>query len=362
MQSRRDFLKRTSLVAGAASVLPKPFVVAGGNPQRKLGVCLVGLGSYSTTVLAPALQLTQHCELRGIATGSRYKIPQWKEKYGIADENVYGYTYLEEVAENPDIDVVYIVLPTGMHAEYAIKAANAGKHVWCEKPMAMTPIECRAIIDACEANGVKLSVGYRMQHEPNTQRIRQWTSDKRYGSLKAIHAELGYKIYEDPNHWHLDKDLGGGYLYDLGVYPINAIRYFTGERPVAVTASHQTFRHDMFREVPEVTTFEFEFASGIKATGKSSAYETTHQLAIDYENGHVALDNFSRYNQLEGETSDGIILKDEIPNQLVKQMDADALAVINDTDVLVPGQEGLRDIELVQAIQLSAKLGGKVYL
>ncbi len=362
MRSRRDFLKKTGLVTGAASVLPKAAIKAAEQKEEKLGVCLVGLGSYSTGVLAPALQQTEHCELRAIVTGSRYKIPYWKEKYNIPDANVYGYTYMEEVADNPDIDVMYIVLPTGMHAEYAVKSANAGKHVWCEKPMAMNPIECRAIIEACQRNNVKLSVGYRMQHEPNTQRLRQWTAEKKYGAIKSIHAELGYKIYEDSNNWHLSKELGGGYIYDLGVYPINAIRYATGEEPIAVIGENSTERHHMFKEVPEITEFEFEYASGIKATGRSSAFDTVHNLDVIYDNGQLVIDPYSSSNGLKGETSDGIIIKDEIPNQQAKQMDNDALAIINNTPVLVPGEEGLRDIEIVQAILLSAKLGEKVYL
>ena len=362
MQSRRDFLKRTGLAAGALSVLPGASLQAASGNEKKLGVCLVGLGGYSTGRLAPALQLTEHCELRGIVTGSRYKIPYWKEKYGIPDGNVYGYTYMEQIAKNPDIDVVYIVLPTGMHAEYAIKAANAGKHVWLEKPMAMNPAECRAIIAACERNKVKLSIGYRMQHEPNTRRLMQWAEDKKYGQVRRVHATLGYTISEDANNWHLTEKLGGGYIYDLGVYPINAIRYATGEEPIAVTGKNTTVRHRMYRNVPEITEFELEFASGLRATGKSSANEMTHLLDIEYTNGAVTIDNYSQFSGMKGKTSDGLVIEDKAGNQIARQMDNDALAILNDTPVLVPGEEGLRDIAIIEAILLSARLAEKVHL
>ena len=153
MNNRRTFLKNTGL-ALAATTMPLPHF-AFAEPQKKLGVALLGLGGYATNNLAPALMQTKHIELRGIVTGSPEKIPVWQEKYGIKDQNVYSYETLPEIADNDEIDVVYIVTPTFLHKKYAVIAANAGKHVFCEKPMAMTVIECQEIIDACEKNKVR---------------------------------------------------------------------------------------------------------------------------------------------------------------------------------------------------------------
>lgn len=228
-QNRRDFIKSTGLLLGY-SLLPYSNLFA-NTPQKQLGVCLVALGNYSTSILAPALQRTKHCKLTGIVTGSPEKIPVWQKKYGIKDQNVYNYENMDGIANNPDIDVIYIVLPTGMHAEYAIKAANTGKHVWCEKPMAKTATECQAIIDACNKNKVKLSIGYRMQHEPNTQKITEWATTKPYGNIKTVRAEIGYNVGNPGGTWRTDAKLGGGTMYDLGVYSLNAARYVTGEEP-----------------------------------------------------------------------------------------------------------------------------------
>src|SRR5690606_1159675 len=148
------------------------------TPTKPLGVALLGLGSYSETQLAPALRLTKNCELKGIVTGTPTKVERWQKEYGIADRNVYDYGSLPRIADNPDIDVVYIVVPTSLHAKYSIMAAEAGKHVWCEKPMAMNVEECQAIIDACNTNKVSLAIGYRMQHEPNTQTVMRWADRK----------------------------------------------------------------------------------------------------------------------------------------------------------------------------------------
>src|SRR5690606_34265452 len=183
--SRRDLLKALG-AAGALAMAPGLF--AAPARKKKLGVALVGLGSYSRGQLAPALQLTEHCYLAGIVTGSPEKIPQWQERYQIPDGNVYNYDNMHEMANNPAIDVVYIVLPTGLHAQYSIIGANAGKHVWCEKPMAMNVAECEAIISACKKNKVQLTIGYRMQHEPNTQRLIAMATEKPYGRIKTITA------------------------------------------------------------------------------------------------------------------------------------------------------------------------------
>ena len=153
--TRRHFLT-TSTAAAGSLLLPFNCTSATSKSQAikkdKIGVALLGLGSYATYQLAPALQQTKHAYLAGIVTGSPDKIPTWQKKYGIPDQNVYSYDNMHEIANNDDIDVVYIVTPTGTHAKFAIAAANTGKHVWCEKPMAMTVEECQSIINACTKN------------------------------------------------------------------------------------------------------------------------------------------------------------------------------------------------------------------
>src|SRR6476620_9652318 len=125
--------------------------------KGKLGIALVGLGNYATNQLAPALQQTEHCYVAGIVTGTPSKIDTWKSKYSIPDANVYNYQTFDSIKNNPDIDIVYVVLPNSMHAEYVIRAAKAGKHVICEKPMSMNVKECDAMIAACKKAGKMLS-------------------------------------------------------------------------------------------------------------------------------------------------------------------------------------------------------------
>jgi glucose-fructose oxidoreductase len=337
----------------AASLFTFPNLIL-PKAKDKLGVALVGLGYYSRDLLAPALQLTEHCELTGIVTGSPHKIPIWQKKYGIKDQNVYNYENMHRVADNPDIDVIYIVLPTGLHAKYSIIAANTGKHVWCEKPMARTVEECQAIIEACKKNKVKLSIGYRMQHEPNTQTIMRYAKEKPYGQIKTVNAEAGYREGRT-DHWKLKKDMGGGALYDMGVYPINGIRYAMGTEPVEViSARHETTRPEIYTEVDETTYFKLRFPGGAIGEGATSFARGMNHLRVDCEDGWYELRPFQAYNGIRGRTSDGTLLNERIPNQQARQMDNDALAIKENRAVKVPGEEGLRDIRIVEAIYASA--------
>ena len=343
------------------SILPH-YAFKSNFQKRKLGVCLVGLGNYSENLLAPALQLTEYCELRGIVTGSPKKIPVWQKRHGIPDKNVYNYDTIGAIANNPEIDVIYIVLPTGLHSEYAIIAANTGKHVWCEKPMAKTAVECQAIIDACTKNKVKLSIGYRMQHEPNTQKVIEWAKTKPFGAIEKVKAEIGWNITNPPDIWRMDAELGGGLIYDVGVYCINAMRYTTGMEPIAVAAHHENTRPEVYKEVQETSIFKLDFPSGVKASGKTTAAENVNILRSDCKNGWYELSPFQAYNGVKGKASDGTSLNTYIENQQATQMDDDALAILENRPMMVSGEEGMKDIVIVEAINESANTGKEVKL
>lgn len=356
MNSRRSFIKNT-LGSMAALAAGSNAFACGWVSKQKLGVALVGLGYYSTDLLAPALQLTKHCELRGIVTGTPAKAEKWQAQYRIAGKNIYNYASFDKVANNPDIDVIYIVLPPSMHAEYVIRAANAGKHVWCEKPMAMTVAECQAMIDACAKNKVQLSIGYRLHHEPVTQKIIQIGRNKPYGNILNVEAYAGY-VDNRTTHWKQTKSLGGGCMYDMGVYPLNAARYITGEEPVAVTAQQSTTRPEIYKEVDETMHFILEFPGGAKAECEASFGKNMNHMKTTCAKGWYTLEPFSAYSQVQGKASDGTIFApaiSEVPYEQVKQMDDDALAILNNKPVLVPGEDGLKDIRVVEAIYRSVK-------
>ena len=352
---RRHFIKGTASIAGLALSCEHSFAnIIIPNQNRKLGVALVGLGYYSTDLLAPGLQLTEHCYLAGIVTGTPAKAEKWKQQYRIPDKNIYNYDNFASLADNPAIDIVYIVLPPSMHAEYSIKGARAGKHVWCEKPMAMTAAECQSMIDAANRNKVQLTIGYRMHHEPNTQKIMKIAKELPYGKLRSLTAAAGYRDGRT-DHWKQKKAMGGGAMYDMGVYPLNAARYSSGMEPVAVTARASTTRPEIYTEVEETMHFDLEFPGGATAKCETSFGRGMNELQVDFQNGSYNMSPFQAYSGINGETSDGIKLNENIPHQQARQMDDDALAILKRSKPLVPGEEGLKDIRVVEAIYRSVK-------
>lgn len=358
MLNRREALK--SLVIGGATTFFSPNVLLASTAKKKdkLGIALVGLGYYSTDLLAPALQMTEKCYLAGIVTGTPEKAEKWKQKYNIPDKNIYNYQNFDTIANNPDIDIVYVVLPPSMHKEYVIRAAKAGKHVFCEKPMAPSVNDCLAMIKVCKDNKVNLAIGYRCQHDPNTQEYMRIGKEKMYGKVKMLTCGAGY-FDGRTTHWKQNKALGGGCMGDMGVYALQGARLATGEEPIAVTAQSSTTRPDIYKEVEETMMFQLQFPSGALAACHTSFGINMNYLQVNYEKGWLKMEPFSSYSGNKGSHSNGII---EFPlkNQQARQMDEDCLALMNSTQLIAPGEEGLRDIRVVEAIYQAAKNGGTV--
>ncbi len=356
--SRRNFIAAGSGVA--ATILYSPNVFSLNKPKEKLGVALVGLGYYSTDLLAPALQLTKNCYLAGIVTGTPSKAEAWKKKYNIPDKNIYDYKNFDEIANNPDIDVVYVVLPPSMHMEYTVRAAKAGKHVFCEKPMAMTAKECDTMIKACKDNKRSLSIGYRCQHDPNTQAFMKIAKEQSLGKIQLVSCAAGY-FDARTDHWKQKKAMGGGCMYDMGVYALQGARLAVGEEPITVSAQHINNRTEIYTEVDETTNFQLHFPSGAIATCTGSFGLNSNFLKVNYQKGQLYMDPFSSYKNNKGVSTLGEI-NFPLDNQQAKQMDEDALAIIQAKPQLVPGEEGLRDIRIVEAIYASAKSGKTIKL
>ena len=362
--SRRDVLK--SMVIGGSAFLfsPHSLLAATVNKKDRLGVALVGLGYYSTDLLAPALQQTKNCYLAGIVTGTPAKAEVWEKKYNIPEKNIYNYENFDQIANNPDIDVVYVVLPPAMHKEYVVRAANAGKHVWCEKPMAITELECQTMIDACRKNKRKLAIGYRLHHEPNTQDYRRIVQQKLLGNVQQVSCGAGYPESRT-NHWKQNKALGGGVLYDMGVYAIQGARLGAGMEPVAiVSAKTSTTRPEIYKNgLDETAVATLAFPGGVTADIKTSFGEDINYLNIVCQKGEVKIAPYQAYTGAKGSSPLGEINHEyQVPWQQAKQMDDDALSIMQEKPMMVPGEEGLRDIRVVEAIYKSAGTGKPVTL
>jgi len=362
--SRRDAIKKIAAGSGIILLSPNSLFSTPRVRKDRLGIALVGLGYYSTDLLAPALQQTKRCYLAGIVTGTPAKAEAWKQKYNIPDKNIYNYQNFDSIANNPDIDVVYVVLPPSMHKEYVIRAANAGKHVWCEKPMAMTVQECEAMIDACRKNKQSLAIGYRLQHEPNTKEWRNIVQKQLLGKVKQVNCAAGYRDNRT-DHWKQKKEMGGGVLYDMGVYSIQGARLGTGMEPIAIlSATTSTTRPEIYKNgLDETTVAKLEFPGGVIADIKTSFGENINFLDITCEKGVVKMNPYSAYNGQKGTSPLGEINHPyQVPFQQASQMDDDALSILQGKPMQVPGEEGLRDIKVVEAIYKAAATGKRVSL
>ncbi|MDJ1480048.1 Gfo/Idh/MocA family oxidoreductase [Cytophagaceae bacterium YF14B1] len=381
MYNRRRFLKNLSFgFWSGAMMLPYLSAMAGGSDLfdtgaipgpadaitdalqsgKKLGVALVGLGKYSEGELGPALEKTKLCKLAGIVTGTPEKANKWKKKYNVPDKNVYNYQTFDRIADNPDIDIVYIVLPNPMHEEYVIRAAKAGKHVICEKPMAMTVQECQAMIDACKKADRKLSIGYRLHFEPHHQNVMQIGQNKIIGDIKKIICDDG-QVQSEESPWRLGRGVGGGGpVRDLGVYCTQAAIYTKGEIPVSVIAKyHPKTDVEKFKLIEEGMNFQFQFADGSTADCKVSFNEKFNKLRAEGTKGWLELDPAYEYKGIEGKTSSGKMDLPNVPQQTL-QMDDFANCIISNKPTRVPGEMGMRDVGILQSIFEAAETGNKV--
>jgi predicted dehydrogenase len=364
MPNRRQFVSTAATLAAAAQLAPRLFA-QGSATKDRLGFALVGLGRLSTNQLAPAFAQTQRCRLVGIVSGSETKPAEWKQKYSLEDKNVYNYRNFDEIADNPDIDVVYVVLPNSMHEEFVIRAARAGKQVYCEKPMSVSAGECRQMIDACDAAGVHLGVGYRCQFEPHHLECMRLAREEAFGPLKHIEAGFGFRIADYPvgdlRRWRLEHELaGGGALMDVGIYALQACRYLAGEEPRSVMAREIKTDPEKFAEVDETILWSMDFPSGVVASCSTSYnFGGINKFVATAEKGQFGLEPAYSYQGIRGFAGDQPIEKPEI-DQFAREMDAFVEAIQRDERSKVSGEEGLRDQLVIDAIYESVRTGKRV--
>jgi predicted dehydrogenase len=370
MNSRRRFLQKITLSAVAVPLLPG---YSSGNltgfyrqPYEGpvLRVAIMGLGSYGTRV-AEAMQSSKKAKLVGVISGTPSKVKDWQAKYNIPDKNCYNYGNFDQIKDNPDIDVVYVITPNGLHHDHTIRAAKAGKHVICEKPMAVNAKEGKEMVEACQEANVELLVGYRLHFEPNTLKIINMRKEGEFGKILFFQGLSGFKI-GDPNQWRLNKELaGGGALMDIGIYSINGARYMVGEEPLWVTAQETKNNPEKFKEgVDETIQFQFGFPSGAVASCLSTySMNNLDRFFLNGNDGFAELHPATGYGPIKGRTHKGELNQPHVTHQTV-QMDEMAGIILENQKPVVPvdGEEGLKDLKIIDAIYRAVGTGEKVKL
>jgi predicted dehydrogenase len=360
--SRRQFILTAAATAAA------PFISTGTTRalaagSQKLGFAICGLGRLSEHQIAPAFANTQHCRLTGLVTGTPGKAEAFRAKYDIPKRSVYSYDDMHRMADNPDIDVVYVVTPNALHAPHTIAAAKAGKHVFCEKPLEISVERCQQMIDACKAAGTMLGTAYRCQYDPHHLECIRLAREKTFGAVGMIEAGFCIDVGA-ADQWRLKRQLaGGGALMDVGIYALQATRYITGEEPMVVSGIETRTDLTRFAEVEEAVAWTMKFPSGALAHCSTSyRIPGVARLRATAERGWFELDPAYYYSGNRGRRSDGKEIRYDPIDLFAAEMDDFAQCIRNKTPSKVSGEEGMRDVRIMMAIYDSIRSGKAVTL
>ena len=344
---------------------PGPFLPM----DQRVGFAIVGLGRLSINQILPAFGHSQYCKPVALVSGDREKALKIAGQYGIAPTAIYDYANFDQLAKNPDVKVIYVVLPNGMHEEFVVRGAKTGKQILCEKPMATSSREAEHMISACKEAKVKLMIAYRQQYEPHNLALRQLVTEGKLGALRGF-VSSNSQQQGDPTQWRLKKSLaGGGCLPDVGLYCLNASRFLSGEEPTEVMATIVQPKDDpRFTEVEASCSFSLKFPSGFVATCTTS-YDVHKSQFLRLEGTKAWAEispsygyhgNHLKWSHLEGERETEIVPQIEEKDQFALEMDHFAECILESKTPHTPGEEGLKDHRIMEAIYESARTGRMV--
>ena len=343
---------------------PEPAPPAPNPPDKRVGFAIMGLGRLALGQILPAFAACKWARPVALISGAPNKAAIVGAQYGISAQHIYGYGDIEKIRQDDAIQVVYIVTPNGLHQEHVTTIAAAGKHILCEKPMANTSDEARAMVAACETAGVKLMIAYRCQYELVNRAAASAVQSGEYGKPRIIEA-TNTQVQGPADQWRMKSGLaGGGALPDIGLYCVNGCRAVLGEEPIEVFASIINPSADSrYAEVEETIAFMMRFPSGAIANCAASygAHETK-DMRIRLEGGWIEVENAFAYKgqryriaKRAGDQEEVSETRFSPPNQFALEIDHMADCVLNDRRPRTPGEEGIQDQVVMEAIYRSAR-------
>jgi predicted dehydrogenase len=325
---------------------------------RKIRYAVVGLGDLAQVAVLPAFKNAPNSELVAIVSGDPEKRTKLGKKYRL--DHVYSYEQYDRALA--EVDAVYLVLPNHLHREYTVRAAEAGVHVLCEKPMAVTPEDCEAMIEAASENQVKLMIAYRLHFEESNLEAIRLGKNGRLGDLRIVESVFSQQVAEGNIRVTEPVEKGGGPVYDMGVYCINAARYLFQAEPTEIFAFSASKPERRFKEVNEMSSVVMRFPEerlamftcsfGAADFSRYSLIGTkgslTAQPAYDY--------SMSLKHQLtigEKTSTRTFPKRDQFAAEIIYFSNC----ILRDTKPEPSGLEGLADVRIVQAIYESARSG-----
>ena len=331
--------------------------------SNKIRYAVVGLGHIAQVAVLPAFKNATNSELVAIVSGEQEKRAKLAKKYRL--EHSYKYDDYDQVLAQ--VDAVYLAVPNHLHREYAVRAAQANVHVLCEKPMAVTEEDCQAMIDAANEGGMKLMIAYRLHFEAGNLEAIRLAESGTLGKPRIFTSEFAQQVTEDNPRVTESVERGGGPLYDMGVYCINAARYLFRDEPIEVFAAAANDGEKRFQKVEEMTSVVMRFPEERIATFTCSfgAADVSRYTLIGTE-GLLTADPAYEYAMeikhhltIGGKTKTRTFPKrDQFAPELIYFSDC----ILNNKEPEPSGLEGMADVRIVQAIYDSAKTGRVIEL
>jgi predicted dehydrogenase len=362
--SRRTFT-RLSALSLAARWTPSTFA-QDATPPRRIGYAVIGLGRIAAHFLEGTRNSAQS-KITALVSGHRDKAERIAAQFGVPHDSIYSYEDFDRIAANPAVDAVYVALPNSMHAEYTIRAAKAGKHVLCEKPMDISSAQCVRMIDACKAARVKLMIAYRLHYEPTHLKALEIVRSGKLGLVQSMDANHGSNMRA--GEWRLTKALGGGGpMFDHGVYALNIFRWFANQEPSGFQAMISTPDRDgRFKEVEENVQWLTRFPSGAIGSGAGSygvelgGYWRLHgpwgwlqMSSLTYQGQHLTGHYASEPRPGAPWIEIDIASNEKDPMQFTRQVDHFSDCILHDRTPETPGEDGLADLRALDAVYKSA--------
>lgn len=328
---------------------------------KRVGYAVVGLGFISETSVLPAFRHSKKCKLVALVSHDPKRAKQLGARFGVDAKNCYGYENYDQCLNNPEVEAVFVASINGEHAEQTIRAAEAGKHVLCEKPLGNTVEECRRMIKACRENDVRLMTAYRKYFEPGSVALKKLITTGKLGRLR--HMFSTYTEIVDPAkvRWQLNRKLaGGGSLMDIGVYCVNTMRWLAGTSPIEATAHSWTDDPKRFADVEDSIAFQLTHPEGLVCQGTSSySSRAASFVQVHGDKGWAALNPafaFEEERRLFGKIQGKWFeQKFKVMDEFVLELDHFADCIRRQCDPKSDGMEGLRDIATIEAIYRSVR-------
>jgi predicted dehydrogenase len=334
---------------------------AASSRQRgnKIRYAVVGLGHIAQVAILPAFaHAKRNSELRALVTDDPKKAKQLSKKYRVPF--TYEYDNYDECLESGEIDAVYIALPNSMHHEYAVRALNTGIHVLCEKPLAIDEAQCKAMIDAAADSGTKLMTAYRLHFDKANLQAVEIVRSGKLGNPRFFSSTFGMQV--QPENIRLSLALGGGPLWDLGVYCINAARYLFRDEPEEVFAVEATGDDARFREVEESVSAIMRFPEARLASftcsfgsGDVSAYEVAGTKGtLRADPAYEYAEGLKLTTTIEGKSREYKFGKsDQFAAELLYFSDC----ILKNRQPEPSGKEGLADVRIIRSLYRSIETG-----